>query len=189
MCGVDPWLRDESNPFITSVCDDKYARLRVADLITPGQDKWNEELIQRIFNQRDVAEILKIPVTLLQNKDAPIWRFSNNERHINEASGYVELVFTLIHELDKENMVQVAMILWTIWWWRTQKCWNDTLPSVLYVNSRAKEALDDRVRVRITLTQHRTVATLTEQQNWIKPQQGTLKCNVDAVCYVAENKY
>jgi ribonuclease HI len=27
------------------------------------------------------------------------------------------------------------------------------------------------------------------QPSWIKPQQGNMKCNVDASCYAAENRY
>ncbi|MCH79557.1 retrotransposon protein [Trifolium medium] len=93
-----------------------------------------------------------------------VWRqmseWETMEQHTQHAQGYVELIFTLLQELD-----------------------------TFEVTRRAREALDDWIRVRRQPDQINSNANDVMQQWWIKPQQGGFKCNVDAACYVAENRY
>ncbi|MCH98051.1 cytochrome P450 [Trifolium medium] len=50
------------------------------------------------------------------------------------------------------------------------------------------DVLADWVLVRCK-PNHDRMMTGQARQRWTKPQQGMLKCNVDAACYNAENKY
>ncbi|CAJ2674913.1 unnamed protein product [Trifolium pratense] len=91
--------------------------------------------------------------------------------------------------LDSDKMNRIVMLLWSIWWRRNQKYWSDVFPSAFEVNRRARGALDDWSHVRRQPAHISQNANNIMQQRWTKPQQGNLKCNVDAACYVAENRY
>ena len=52
--------------------------LKVQDLMIPGGLEWNVELVQDLFSERDVNEILSIPLSSTQNEDHLIWHPSKN---------------------------------------------------------------------------------------------------------------
>jgi ribonuclease HI len=110
------------------------------------------------------------------------------EQYVLDASGYVALIFTLLEKLDSTMMASVAMVLWTVWWRRNQKCWNNNFPPTFEVIRRAKDTLMDWLQVRCKPVRDR-LRTDPTREKWTKPQQGTVKCNVDAACYVTENQY
>ncbi|GAU48919.1 hypothetical protein TSUD_301740 [Trifolium subterraneum] len=108
---------------------------------------------------------------------------------IEAAVGFKQLVFSLIESMDSKSMAQVAMLLWTLWWRRNQLCWNDKLPSVFEVRRRARDALEDWLKVRGKGTRQQPIVTHEAERKWCKPQPGTLKCNIDAACFVNANQF
>jgi hypothetical protein len=57
-------------------------------------------------------------------------------------------------EVETEVMSRIAMLMWTIWWMRNQKCWNDQLPTtVFHFIRRERDALQDWLQVQAK--QHR----------------------------------
>jgi hypothetical protein len=81
------------------------------------------------------------------------------------------------------------MILWTIWWRRNQKCWNNKLRTTFEVSRRATESLNDRLKVTNMRTTHQRPDVQETEQGWCKLQPGTLKCNIDAACCEEANQY
>ncbi|XP_045810978.1 uncharacterized protein LOC123905427 [Trifolium pratense] len=217
------------------------ADMKVADLIDNVTGSWNNDLIQQIFCPRDVLEITKIPLKLMQNDDVPIWKCCHNgnysvrsayyhlvevvidnnhlkvegnwnklwklmvpnkvkiflwrvlrgcmasqevwqetdcwqamTKHNTHAISFVSMMFNMIDELDNNSMSTVAMVLWSLWWRRNQKCWNEfagleasTVPC--YARTRTE--------------------TTPDLLSWSKPPRGSLKCNIDAACYTKRNIY
>jgi hypothetical protein len=114
---------------------------------------------------------------------------SRLHQHISNAERFKQLVFYLIEELDSKTMERVCMILWTIWWRRNQKCWNNKLPTTFEVSRRATESLNDWLKATNIRTTHRRPAVKETERRWCKPQPSTLKCNIDDACYKEANQY
>ncbi|CAN1148331.1 Putative ribonuclease H protein At1g65750 [Linum perenne] len=55
--------------------------LRVCDLLIPGTYEWDMEMIEGIFEERDVEEILKVPIGLGGVEDRRIWHFDKYGRY------------------------------------------------------------------------------------------------------------
>ncbi|PNY00935.1 hypothetical protein L195_g024222 [Trifolium pratense] len=141
----------------------------VADQMQQSERKWNVDLVNQVFNQRDAVEIIKIPTLpchimrihqydgstkmattqfdlhianswrLYSSQRQEVWKqthvymWEQLERYVLEALGYVALIFTLLEKLDSMMMAAIAMVLWTGWWQRNQKCWNNNFPPTFEV--------------------------------------------------------
>jgi hypothetical protein len=86
-----PWLRHDDNPFLTTPMVPGYERMVVADLLQQNARKWNLDLVNQVFNPRDATEIVKIPITMSQNADTPLWRFGKNGNY-SVRSAYYQLM-------------------------------------------------------------------------------------------------
>lgn len=86
-------------------------------------------------------------------------------------------------------MEKFVMVLWMVWWRRNTKCWDDELPSAFEVTGRAKEALEDWVQFSVQTEVTTQISDHNLVQKWTKPQQGTVKCSIDAACFVEYNIY
>ncbi|CAN1757082.1 Putative ribonuclease H protein At1g65750 [Linum perenne] len=71
----DNWLRDDDNLGITTDRDDTLHGLKVCDLLIPGTVEWDKELIEAVFNQRDMIEIFKVPLGVGGLQDQLIWHY------------------------------------------------------------------------------------------------------------------
>ncbi|KAH9754875.1 reverse transcriptase domain-containing protein [Citrus sinensis] len=69
----DPWLPDANNGFITSELDESLATATVDSLMVPGQRRWDYDLIADVFNSRDAALILQVPLSVRQDEDCWYW--------------------------------------------------------------------------------------------------------------------
>lgn len=69
----DPWLRDPENHFIHTPLFEELQDLKVQDLMIPFSTSWDIELIEEIFCERDVKEILSIPLQNDGLTDFRIW--------------------------------------------------------------------------------------------------------------------
>jgi hypothetical protein len=74
--------------------------MRVAELVNESTGTWNIELIQQMFNQRDVVEITRLTLNLLTQEDAPIWRYSKNGNYTVRLA-YYQL---MEHIIDNNNL-------------------------------------------------------------------------------------
>ncbi|CAN1315690.1 Putative ribonuclease H protein At1g65750 [Linum perenne] len=71
----DNWLKNENNPQVSTPPEATLQGLVVCDLRIPGVLEWEVELIEGLFDERDVEEILKLPIGVGGTDDKLIWNF------------------------------------------------------------------------------------------------------------------
>jgi hypothetical protein len=120
-------------------------------------------------------------------KEADCWQATN--KYSAHAMSFVSMVFKMINELDNNSMSTVAMVLWSLWWRRNQKCWNESLPTVVETVRRSRENLHDWRQAHGCATVNARIEENSELLSWSKPTTGSLKCNIDAACYSEQNIY
>ncbi|CAJ2642045.1 unnamed protein product [Trifolium pratense] len=107
-----PWLRDDHQTHVTTEMITGREDMRVAGLVNNNTGMWNHDLVQQIFNERDVAAISKIPLNLLTQDDEQIWRYSKKGIY-TVRSAYYQLMENIIdnnHLKEQGNWRQ----LWKI---------------------------------------------------------------------------
>lgn len=57
----DPWLPNVENPFIQTV-HSAIQNEKVSSLMVTGENRWDEDLLNDIFEERDINLILSIPL-------------------------------------------------------------------------------------------------------------------------------
>jgi hypothetical protein len=90
-----PWLRDEKQLFLTTNMGAGQEAMTVSDLVNHEDGTWKTHVVQQLFNPRDVAEILKIPLHMTHNVDVPMWRLSRNGK-FSVKSAYFHLMEEII---------------------------------------------------------------------------------------------
>lgn len=108
---------------------------------------------------------------------------------MTDAAGCVDMLFKIINDMELKIVSRIAMVLWTIWWRRNQKCWNDQVPTAFYVIRRARDALQDWIQMQAQRNTMQRDAAITANAVWTKPATGMLKCNIDSSCYAEQNTY
>ncbi|CAN1242355.1 hypothetical protein LINPERPRIM_LOCUS5321 [Linum perenne] len=106
--------------------------LTVHDLLIPGLKEWDVGLMSELLNQRDVPEIMSIPIKQAQAKDRMIWGLSRNgeytvrsgygvvmERILDQTQHHVEGDWTSLWDVEAPPRVKVMM-------WRVAR---DVLPN------------------------------------------------------------
>ncbi|KAK6158417.1 hypothetical protein DH2020_005731 [Rehmannia glutinosa] len=83
----EPWIRDDSNFFVSSPIHPDVGDIRVSDLIIPGLRQWDIEMIENLFNERDCNQIIQIHLNNVAGDDRRVWHFSKNGRYLVK-SGY-----------------------------------------------------------------------------------------------------
>ncbi|XP_045829124.1 uncharacterized protein LOC123920841 [Trifolium pratense] len=121
-----------------------------------------------------------------------VWLETDEWQQINhfmtDARGFVSMMFEMIEKIEHVTMSKIAMMLWTIWWRRNKKCWQDRSPTIFEVKRRAKENLQDWLKVQQQKNMScRNIAP--EDYKWTKPSRGMIKCNIDSACYMEQNIY
>jgi hypothetical protein len=101
----------------------------------------------------------------------------------------VDMLQKIIIEQESKTVARISMVLWTIWWQRNQKCWNNQLPTMSTVIRRARDALEDWNFTNNKQPSMRRDDADTSELVWQKPANGSLKCNIDSACYVDYNYY
>ncbi|MCI06250.1 ribonuclease H protein, partial [Trifolium medium] len=109
-------------------------------------------------------------------------------QQIETAAGFKQLVFFLIESqyYGASSYVTMDDLVASR---RNQMCWNDKIPSVFEVRRRARDALEDWLKVRGMGARQQPIVTHEAERKWCKPRPGTLKCNIDAACFVNANQY
>jgi hypothetical protein len=108
---------------------------------------------------------------------------------ILNAVGFVPVVFEMIEKFDNSTMSKIAMLLWTLWWRRNKKCWNEKLPTIFEVIRRSQETSHDWQLAQQQLSRSVGVNTVATIHKWLKQALGSFKCNLDTTCYVEDNNY
>lgn len=94
-------------------------------------------------------------------------------------------------EDDKERMVQVATILWSIWTTRNMKVWeNKVIPPDLIIENSAHQIhqwreMQPRKVVNSSINQQRQ----SDGDHWVAPEVGKVKINVDASVVLGSGTY
>jgi ribonuclease HI len=97
-----------------------------------------------------------------------------------------ECIFTLLQRYNLENCQRFTAILWSLWKRRNLKLWQDVSETVAQVIDRAFHLVEDWCTANSTRDPPQGTSTtdpITTAPNaltWQHPQQGRLKCNIDA---------
>ncbi|CAN1818577.1 Transposon TX1 uncharacterized 149 kDa protein [Linum perenne] len=83
----EPWLRDEHNPYLETLPSLQLNALTVNDLILPGLRVWNDELLSRVFCDRDIQVIKSMKPPDGDGENIRVWRFEKHGRY-SVRSGY-----------------------------------------------------------------------------------------------------
>ncbi|XP_031107260.1 uncharacterized protein LOC116011955 [Ipomoea triloba] len=67
-----PWLPDDNDPMIQTEIPQELNGSTVSGLIDPSTKTWDQEILQDLFDQTDVARIMSIPVSL-DYEDSWFW--------------------------------------------------------------------------------------------------------------------
>lgn len=87
----EPWLR--------TIPSSRVQSLMVKDLINVHDGLWNEQMLRSIFENRDVEEILKIPLLNMHEPDSMLLRFDKRGAYIVK-SAYRVGVDNLVNRED-----------------------------------------------------------------------------------------
>ncbi|KAK2355667.1 hypothetical protein QL285_093058 [Trifolium repens] len=104
-------------------------------------------------------------------------------------------MFTLLRHYNIEESQRFAVTLWSLWKHRNLKLWQDVDETPAQVVDRAFHLIEDW-RAANSVTErtpvpsaplygrprdhHETVSSTTSPAGWQRPQQGRMKCNIDA---------
>ncbi|KAL8116202.1 hypothetical protein AgCh_022629 [Apium graveolens] len=69
---LDPWLLDDSNPYVTTA-NENLSGMTMSSLIIEGESRWNVNMLHSLFDERDVNLILSIPLNRNEH-DVLYWR-------------------------------------------------------------------------------------------------------------------
>ena len=70
---LDPWLSDQSNPMVETPVSVGLEHATVSSLISTETTKWDEDVLNDIFNARDKNLILQIPLSRFIKPDSWYW--------------------------------------------------------------------------------------------------------------------
>ncbi|XVE49481.1 hypothetical protein DITRI_Ditri01bG0085800 [Diplodiscus trichospermus] len=73
--------------------------MKVSDLMIPNSIAWDFELLEELFNARDIAQISKIPFISNIREDQRIWAFSNDGNY-SVKTGYGRAMQILNNDID-----------------------------------------------------------------------------------------
>lgn len=68
-----PWLPCKHNGFLTSTCHTQLADVQVRNLMEDGSNRWDEEVLRVILNERDVQLIQIILIPMVTTSDSWFW--------------------------------------------------------------------------------------------------------------------
>lgn len=68
-----PWLPDEENGYVSTTAYSQLNSARVSNLMMVGERRWDTELIDDVFNERDGELIKRIPLSIHVDADSWYW--------------------------------------------------------------------------------------------------------------------
>jgi ribonuclease HI len=113
----------------------------------------------------------------------------------NNTGSVTDCLFALLQHYNVENSQRFTAMLWSLWKHRNLKLWQDVNETEAQVIDRAFHLIDDWGSANIDI-QEQTLprapliglprdnqdraSTSSSDTSWKRPQQGSLKCNIDA---------
>ncbi|GAU26181.1 hypothetical protein TSUD_354030 [Trifolium subterraneum] len=94
-----------------------------------------------------------------------------------------------VGNFDKDKMARIAMILWTLWWRRNQRCWKNKIPTIFEAIRRARDSHLEWLKAQLRNMKIDHGSVTSTSYCWSKPSAGKLKCNVDTAYYKEDNVY
>ncbi|XP_074328104.1 uncharacterized protein LOC141666017 [Apium graveolens] len=192
---LDPWLLDDSNPYVTTA-NENLSGMTMSSLIIEGESRWNVNMLHSLFDERDVNLILSIPLNRNEH-DVLYWR--------KEKLGCYSVKSTYVQIQEKKDVQatgpnlsdgqkkrqQSAMLCWAIWKSINDIVWNRHNTEVLEVVAVAKVVLN-QWKYAQDKTFHPTLSFLNEEdvdERWMIPQENKIKVNCDAAIFEETNTY
>ncbi|XP_074352774.1 uncharacterized protein LOC141691923 [Apium graveolens] len=105
------WLPCTENGYLTTIMPQELEGIRVCDLMEGQQRRWDDDILEDLFNSRDVRLLKNVPLSIRDINDSWLWLFDEKDQ-FTVKSCYRKLV----GECDTFNAV----------FWR--KIWDLTLP-------------------------------------------------------------
>lgn len=68
-----PWLPDRSNGFINTPAYNQIRDIKVSSLMVSGERRWDMEVLNDLFEERDVKLIKCIPIPIVNKADSWFW--------------------------------------------------------------------------------------------------------------------
>ncbi|EEF26808.1 conserved hypothetical protein, partial [Ricinus communis] len=102
----DAWLPSDVNLKITTEVKDKNVDLKEVDFMQTWELRWNMQLINGIFNDRDKNLILNIPLSLRNTTNSLYW--VKDEKGIY----YVRSAYRLLNSLHPLNQEHLEHKVW-----------------------------------------------------------------------------
>lgn len=112
------------------------------------------------------------------------WKLANLLQHVNECASnsesFSQWLFSFL-ERCQTHATTMAMILWSIWYYRNEKVWkNIDRPASVNI-SLASDLLHQWLKAQtISHPQHNSSMVLGGKIRWDRPPLGFMKCNIDA---------
>ena len=107
---MDPWLRNGDWGFVTSLVAMGVEDLVVSDLIDHNAHVWRTNIINGLFNERDVKTIASMPIINEVEEDKHLWNFTPHGEY-NVSSAYRHVMENLV---DNTNFCVESS--WTKLW-------------------------------------------------------------------------
>ncbi|XP_074352648.1 putative mitochondrial protein AtMg00310 [Apium graveolens] len=70
---TDPWLPDDEGPLLLAPAHSELQNIMVSSLLCPENNRWDMDVLQDIFAERDIQRILRIPRGSGSNDDSWMW--------------------------------------------------------------------------------------------------------------------
>lgn len=74
----DPWLRDDSNKMISKPLNEELSELKMSDIFMLNSFEQDIEMLEKVFNPRDVKEIMNLQPKLNLGSDQIVWKWEMN---------------------------------------------------------------------------------------------------------------
>lgn len=106
-------------------------------------------------------------------------------------SSFAEWLASVMCQHANLTLSKVAMILWSIWKARNLVVWHDTYPHVDEVVRTAQFTLDQWIEAQLKnfIPSITSLNPMDGKELWTKPNEHTIKINVDAALFNTANKY
>ncbi|XP_048499711.1 uncharacterized protein LOC104890046 isoform X5 [Beta vulgaris subsp. vulgaris] len=101
-----PWVMDDEGRHITSEPNDLYPK--VSSLIDESCMEWKLDIIEEVFNERDIKCIMTIPLTYPAPKDVITWGFSKNGHYS------VKTAYMLGKGGNLDNFHRAWVFIWSL---------------------------------------------------------------------------
>ncbi|KAK1378130.1 hypothetical protein POM88_024874 [Heracleum sosnowskyi] len=100
-------------------------------------------------------------------------------------------VLNKLETTKHEEMENICVVLWGIWYWRNKKVWNNQVINPYIVIENSLNVLREwkSVRKKVQQVNREAVGRDAEDKRWKPPEIGTFKLNVDAAYRVEDSTF